>query len=76
MKRKITGAVLMSLSLVFLATRWSQPHGPCWDACQKEYAQCVKSREGNADPGMKAKGLALCKKYLTECEAKCPQYGH
>jgi len=75
MKRKIAGAILMSLSLCLLAPRWAQPHGPCWEACQKEYEQCVKSRD-SGPPDMKAKSLALCKKYLTECEDKCPQYGH
>jgi hypothetical protein len=65
----------MSLSLSLLAPRWAQPHGPCWDACQKEYQQCVKSQDA-LRPEDRPHGVALCVKYRQQCENKCPQYGH
>jgi len=71
MKRKITGAILISLSLGLLWQALAQtttpppPKSPCQKACNEAFRICMqKNWEGKAN---------ICRQELEECMEKCPQ---
>ena len=71
MKRKITGAILISLSLGLFWQALAQttmpppPKSPCRRACDEAFRICMeKNWEGKAN---------ICRQELEECKEKCLQ---
>ena len=67
MKRKITGAILISLGLALFWQALAQGLD-CQTLCRERYVQCQDSAKKSTDP---VRGLKICKDAYHTCVGNC-----